>query len=174
MQHYATFEPVQDTSSQVYGPRYLLEPASRRSPGTVWPVEGVESEPFRCFRVLQTGSNSGADCNAIKPTARAAMFGTVVAAGASGGAVPVIAAAKVIHGDDEDNVSGSCMIAGAGGLAILSAAVAAGGLAISAVAIAGSGATSVAALSVDAVRQRDVLACGGIELYGKLTLFQGT
>ena len=100
------------------------------------------------------------------------MFGTVVAAGASGGAV--IAAAKVIHGDDEDNVSGSCMIAGAGGLAILSAAVAAGGLAISAAAIAGSGAASVAALSVDAVRQRDVLACGGIELYGKLTLFQGT
>ena len=34
MHQYATFEPVQDTSSQVYGPRYLLEPASRRSPGS--------------------------------------------------------------------------------------------------------------------------------------------
>ena len=34
MHQYATFEPVQDTSSQVYGPRHLLEPASRRSPGS--------------------------------------------------------------------------------------------------------------------------------------------
>ena len=34
MHQHATFEPLQDTSNQVYGPCRLLEPASRRSPGS--------------------------------------------------------------------------------------------------------------------------------------------
>ena len=57
---------------------------------------------------------------------------------------------------------------------VLTTVVVAAGVAISAAAIAASGAASLVALGVDAVLERDALACGGIELYGKLTLLQGT
>jgi hypothetical protein len=63
MHQYATFEPVprpvQDTSSQVYGPRYLLEPASRRSLGSLGSqlrealyVSGGGGQPIRREQVV--------------------------------------------------------------------------------------------------------------------------
>eukprot|EP01043_Picozoa_sp_COSAG02_P056480 COSAG02_NODE_6701_length_3413_cov_30.264937_2_plen_572_part_00 len=119
-----------------------------------WPIEDAKIKPFRCFRVLQTGPNSGADCDAVGPMVEG--LGDAWSSGLS---------------SHNQRTSRSNAEAVAGG--VLTTVAVAGGLVVSTTAVVAAGAVSLVALGVDAVCERDALACGGIELYGKLTLFQG-